>query len=93
MILEAFEDETIKEVERLSLEVAKILKDPDRKIEERTFDSYSLRAAELSSKVNEYNSMLDARADRAGLEIKTYASQVLALASRIRTTPKISRTA
>ena len=91
MILEAFEDETIKEVERLSLEVSKILKDPSRKIEEKTFDAFSLRAAELSAKVSEYSDMLDARAERAALEIKTYAAQCMTLASRIRT-PQTIRT-
>lgn len=84
MILEAFEDETLKETERLMGEVGKILADPSRQIEEKTFDAYGLRAAELTSKVNEYNSMLGARADRAQAEIQLFASQVITLAGRIR---------
>lgn len=84
MILEAFEEETVKEVERLTGEVAKILKDADRQIEEKTFDAYALRAAELSAKVNEYNAMLDARAGRAAIEIQGFTQQCMALASRIR---------
>jgi hypothetical protein len=84
MILEAFEDETIKEVERLLGEVSKILGDPDRTIEERTYDAYALRAAELSGKVMEYNQMLGARADRAQIEVTAYAQQMMSLGSRIR---------
>lgn len=86
MIMDAFEDETIKEVERLMLEVQKILADPDRQIEERTFDTYGVRAAELTGKVQEYSDMLGNRADRAAAEISIYSQQVLALSSRIRTT-------
>ncbi|NUS02069.1 MAG: hypothetical protein HOV97_05840 [Nonomuraea sp.] len=84
MILEAFEDETVKEVDRLVGELKKILDDPDRQIEEKTFDAYALRAAELSAKINEYNSMLGARADRAAIEVQGYTQQCMALASRIR---------
>lgn len=95
MILEAFEDEAVAEVERLMGEVGKILKDPDRKIEEKTFDAYADRAAELADKVKEYNSMLGARADRAKYEIEIYAQQVMGLTSRIRepktTKAKVSR--
>lgn len=86
MILEAFEDETIKEVERLMGEVGKILSDPSRSVEAKTFDAYGMRAAELTAKVGEYNGMLGARADRAAIEIKLYSSQVLQLAGRIRDT-------
>lgn len=89
MILQAFEDETIKEVDRLVGEISKILKDPDRQIEEKTFDAYALRAAELSSKVQEYNNMLGARAERAQYEIQGFSQQCMALASRIRQ-PKTS---
>jgi hypothetical protein len=84
MILEAFEDETVKEVARLMGEVAKILSDPDRCVESKTFDAYGMRAAELSKKVGEYNGMLGARADRAATEISIYATQVLELAGRIK---------
>jgi hypothetical protein len=84
MILEAFEEETIQEVERLMGEVGKILSDPDRKIEEKTFDAYADKAAALAAKVQEYNSMLGARAERAAYEINIYGQQVLSMAGRIR---------
>lgn len=83
-ILEAFEEETIEEVERLMSEVAKILQDPDRQIEEKTFDAYALRAAEMKTKIGEYNKMLGARADRAAGEVSMYSQQVLSLMPRIR---------
>jgi hypothetical protein len=92
MIMEAFEDETIKEVERLMGEVAKILEDPKRTIEEKTFDTYGLRAAELKKKVDEYHQMLGERADRAEIEIQTYAAQVMTLATRIREKNKVALT-
>jgi len=84
MILEAFEEETIQEVERLMTEVGKILADQDRQIEEKTFDAYADRAAVLAAKVQEYNAMLGSRADRAAYEISIYGQQVLSLAGRIR---------
>lgn len=86
MIMEAFEDETVKEVDRLMGEVNKILSDPDRQIEEKTFDAYGLRAAELAKKVGEYNLMLGTRTERAQIEINTYTSQIMQLAGRIRDT-------
>ena len=84
MILEAFEEETVQEVERLMTEVAKILQDPDRKIEEKTFDAYADRAAVLAAKVDEYNTMLGSRAERAAAEINVYGQQVISLSARIR---------
>jgi hypothetical protein len=84
MILEAFEEETIQEVERLMGEVGKILSDADRKIEEKTFDAYADKAAVLAAKVQEYNAMLGARAERAAYEISIYGQQVMNLSSRIR---------
>lgn len=84
MILEAFEDETIQEVERLMEEVRKILADQDRKIEEKTFDAYADRAAVMAAKVQEYNNMLGTRAERAAYEINIFGQQVLNLAPRIR---------
>ena len=84
MILDAFEEETIQEVERLMGELAKILGDPDRKIEEKTFDAYADKAAALTTKVQEYNSMLGSKAERASYEIQLFGQQVLSLSSRIR---------
>lgn len=92
MILEAFEEETVKEVETLSKELREILQAPGRTIEERTFDRYSLRAAELSAKINEYNNMLGARAERAQFEVKGFSQQCLALASRIRKPQTVTTT-
>jgi hypothetical protein len=84
MIMEAFEEETLKEVERLMGELSKILSDPNRQIEEKTFDSYALRGSELGQKVQEYNQMLGKRAELAEAEIQTYMAQVMSLTSRIR---------
>lgn len=84
MILEAFEEEALEEVERLMGEVEKILKDPDRKIAEKTFDQYALRAAEIAAKIGEYNTMLGARAERAQAEVSLYSQQILSLVPRIR---------
>jgi hypothetical protein len=84
MILEAFEEETIKDVERLMGEVGKILSDPDRKIEEKTFDAYADKAAGLTAKVQEYHAMLGTRADRAAAEITIFGQQVMSLSTRIR---------
>lgn len=84
MILEAFEEETIKEVERLMGEVGKILSDPDRKIEEKTFDAYADKASALTAKVQEYNTMLGSRAENAILEIQLFGQQVMSLSTRIR---------
>lgn len=83
MILQALEDESVKEVERLMAEVAAILKDPHRSIEEKTFNNYGIRAAELRKKLETYASMLDARAERAGLEISIFARQLMQLVGRI----------
>lgn len=84
MILEAFEEETIKEVERQIARIADILSDPDRKIDEKTFDQFADHAASLTAKVDEYHSMLGVKADRAAAEIGVYGQQVMALVSRIR---------
>lgn len=84
MILDAFEEETVQEVERLMTEIARILSDPDRKIEEKTFDAYADKAAALTAKVQEYNTMLGTKAERAAAEIGIFGQQVLSLSSRIR---------
>lgn len=84
MIMEAFEDDTVLEVERLMAEIAKILQDPAREIEEKTYDAYAMRAVELASKLKEYNTMLDDRADRASGSIDIYSQQIMALTSRIK---------
>lgn len=89
MIMEAFEDETVNEVARLMGEVQKILSE-GRNIEERTFDTYALRAAELKNKVSEYNQMLDAKAGRASTELNLFGQQILALVDRIKKPTKVT---
>lgn len=84
MILNAFEDEAVKEVDRLMGEVTKILSDPGRTIETKTFDAYGLRAADLAKKVGDYNNRLGTRADRAEHSVGIFAQQILQLASRIK---------
>lgn len=84
MILEAIEDETVKECERLMTEVAKILSDPNKQIEEKTFDAYALQGTDLGKRVKEYNQMLGSRAERAAASIELYSTQVMSLAGRIR---------
>ena len=84
MIMNAFEEETIREVERLMGEVSKILADPNRQIEEKTFDAYALQGADLGKKIQEYNTLLGSKAERAAAEVQMYSTQVLSLAGRIR---------
>lgn len=84
MILEAFEQETIAEVERLMTEVGKILADPNRKIEEKTFDDYAERGVKLSTKLQDYTTMLNAKAETAEYEISLFGAQVATLSKRIR---------
>jgi len=89
MILEAFEDEAVREVERLMGEVRDILADKTRVIEDKTFDTYAMRAAELKQKMNEYTEVLGARSERATMEIDLYAKQVVHLLGRIKTKPQV----
>lgn len=84
MIAQALEEETIGEVNRMMVEVAGILQNPDRKIEESTYEGYMHKAVDLSSKIQEYDNMLGQRATRAELEIGIFQQQVLALAARIK---------
>lgn len=84
MIMEAFEEETVREVERLMGEVAKILTNPDRKIEESTYDQYANRAVELADKVKKYNDLLGEKAEQAAASISIYGQQMLTLSTRIR---------
>lgn len=84
MIMDAFEEETIREVERLMGEISKILSDPNRQIAEKTFDAYALQGAELGKKIKAYNQMLGSKAERAATEVQMFSTQVLSLAGRIR---------
>lgn len=86
MIAQAFEDEAVREVDSLMAEITKILSDPSRKIEEKTFDAYGQRAAELTLKMKEYNEMLNCRTETAETQIQLYGRQMMKLAGRIKTT-------
>jgi hypothetical protein len=84
MIAEAFESEALTEIQHLMNEAEKILHDQDRTIEERTFDAFAERAADLSTKIQDYHAMLGTRADQAEGSLQMFGKQVLALSSRIR---------
>lgn len=84
MLLEAFEDETIGEVERLSSELSKILSDPNRNIEQKTWDQKAERSAELLAKAQEYSDLLDRKTERTKLELDMFKQQLLQLATRIK---------
>lgn len=84
MILQAFEEETVAEVDRLMGEVAKILQEPGRKIEARTFDTYATKAAELGSKVRDYSTMLNTRASSSETQVQMFTKQLTGLVGRIR---------
>jgi hypothetical protein len=84
MILEALETDTIAEVGRLGNEITKILNDPDRKIEEKTYEAYAMQAAELAAKVKDYDNMLGSKAQRATIELEMFGQQIMTLGTRIR---------
>lgn len=84
MILEALEDDVLGEVETLIGQVSDILKDRDRQIEQKTYDAHLKHIEDLGAKVQEYNAMLGAKAERAALEIEIYAQQAEALAKRVK---------
>lgn len=84
MISEAFEGETLEEIQRQMDEVAKILGDPSRTIEEKTYDAFAAKAADLAQRIQDYNAMLGERADQAHGHLQMFGQQILALSSRIR---------
>lgn len=83
MLADAFQEEAIREVERLSSEIDKILSEPGRKVQESTFDDYALRAAELTAKAAEYADMLDIRSEVAHLQIESFKRKTMNLVERI----------
>ena len=83
MLARSFEEEAIKEVERLSGEIDNILQDSNRKVREKTFDDYALRAAELTSKAKEYADMLDIRSEIAHKRIDHFKKKTMELVDRI----------
>lgn len=84
MILDAFEQETIKEAKRLSAELSKILSDPNRTVTEETFNAYSIKAAELVAKAQEYSDMLGMKLGNTETELKLFKVQTLQLVGRIK---------
>lgn len=84
MIVEAFEQETLKETQRLSAELSKILSNPTRTITEDTFNAYSTKAAELIAKTTEYEDMLGSKLDSTRIELDVFKKQTLQLISRIK---------
>ena len=84
MIMEAFEEEALGEIDRLMGEVADILKDTDRKIEPKTFNGYLEEADRLRNKIKEYDDMLDSRSLRATAQLGIYSKQVMSLTSRVK---------
>lgn len=83
MLAQAFEEEAVREVERLSGEIDKILSDEKRTVREKTFDDYALRAAELTAKAQEYAEMLDIRSEIAHKRIAGFKQRTLELVDRI----------
>lgn len=90
MLAQAFEEEAIKEVRKLSGEIDHILKDSKRTVREKTFDDYSGRAAELISKARNYQEMLDIRSEIAESQIEQFKQKTMQLLDRIEYTDKKS---
>lgn len=84
MVRDAYEDEVIGEVERLSSEIAKVL-NKGSTITEGTFDAYNDRVAELMGKHREYSEMLDDKLQMAQERIDIFKRQTLTLVDRIKT--------
>jgi len=84
MVREAYEDEVMGEVERLSNEISSVLKE-QRNITEGTFDAYNERVAELLGKHQEYSLMLNDKLELARSRIDIFKRQTLTLANRIKT--------
>lgn len=87
MLAQAFEDEAVKEIEQLAKEIDKILDDPNRRVEEETFDSYALQTAQLTKKANEYADLLGIRSEIAHERIQRFQKRTLDLAGRIEFKP------
>lgn len=84
MVQAAYEDEVIGEVERLSAEIADVLK-TNRSITDNTFDAYSDRVAELMGKHREYSLMLGDKLGMAQERIDIFKRQTLQLVDQIKT--------
>jgi hypothetical protein len=84
LIMDAFEQEAISETRRLMGEVKKILDDPSRTIEPKTFDAYGVQVAELKKKVAEYTELIGSKATDASTELQLFSRQIMLLADRIK---------
>ena len=84
MILQALEDETVKEVERLMEEIATILREPNRTITDGTYDGFSQKAMDMQARLANYTQVLGQRSDRAALDVDMFSKQLFALAGRIK---------
>jgi hypothetical protein len=83
MLLRAFEEETMSEVDRLSGEMSKIL-GSDKSITQATFDSYIAQAVNLMAKSDEYAGMLNARLDDTNIRLEMFKRQTLTLSGRVK---------
>lgn len=91
MILQALEDETVKEVERLMGDMTTILKDPNRTITDSTYDQFAQAAVDMQIRLGEYTTMLGDRSDRASQDVSIFAQQLVSLAGRIKQPEKVRR--
>lgn len=84
MLAEAFVADTLDELRTLSIEMGKILGDPNRTITEDTYDAYVTKAAELMTKASDYEGLLDRSLENANLELQMFRVKTLSLSERIR---------
>lgn len=84
MIMQALEDETVKEVERLMDDIATILKDPNRTITDATFDQFTQSATDMQQRLADYYKTLGQRSDRAAMDVDVFTQQLFKLASHCR---------
>jgi len=84
MVLEAFQDASVKEADALMAEIARILEDKERKVSPATFDRYGEMASELAERIQEYQLMLGGKAERAKVQVQLFAQQVMTLSTRVR---------
>jgi hypothetical protein len=84
MLAEAFVQDTMDELRALSVEMGKILSNPNRTITEDTYDAYVAKAAALMTKAGEYESLLDKSLDTATMELHIFKQKTLTLSSRVR---------
>lgn len=83
MLRKALEDEVVTEVERMSADIAKILKDSNRNITDKTFSAMNEEVSELLAKTNEYAGMLDRKLETANERLGILRKQVLQLVDRV----------